>query len=227
MKTKTILLLAILVCMLSEISTSQNLFGEIAGVIKDEQGNPVPGTIVSYMHNGNLQGTSADEKGKYRLKPLDAGTYQITFSFPGFVKDTIKVQVSAGQISVHDHTMGVKMMGEVIIEGYAKLLDKDQTMIVTKLRTEDIEHSPMTSIMQLVATTPAVYMGERNDKPNVRGSRSDATQYYVDGIKMIGSFFIPKSAIKEISVITGGLPAMFGDATGGIVVITTKSYWDN
>lgn len=98
--------------------------------------------------------------------------------------------------------------------------------MVHKLRTEDIEHSPESSIIQMVATAPAVYLGERNDKPNVRGSRSDATQYYVDGVKMIGSFYIPKSAIKEISVITGGLPAMFGDATGGIVVITTKSYWD-
>lgn len=116
MKTKTIFLLAALVCMLNGIASAQNLFGEISGVIRDEQGNPVQGTIVSYVRNGDLQGTSADEKGKYRLKPLDAGTYEITFSFPGFERDTIKVQVSAGQISVHDHTLGVKMMGEVIIE---------------------------------------------------------------------------------------------------------------
>src|SRR5258705_12792153 len=62
---------------------------------------------------------------------------------------------------------------------------------------------------------------------NIRGSRSDATQYYVDGIKMIGGFRSPKAAIKEIKVISGGVPAMFGDATGGIVLITTKSYSDN
>ena len=228
MKTKIIFLLAALCCLVTANLFAQNMFGEVAGTIIDEQGNPIPGAIISYVRHGNLQGTSADEKGRYRLKPLDAGFYDLTFSFTGFKKDTIsKVSVSAGQITVLDHAMGINTLNEVVIEGYAKLLDKDQTMTVYKLRTEDIEHSPETSITQLAATTPAVYLSERGgDKPNVRGSRSDATQYYVDGIKMIGSFFIPRKAIKEISVITGGLPAMFGDATGGVVVITTKSYWD-
>ena len=58
----------------------------------------------------------------------------------------------------------------------------------------------------------------------VRGSRSDATQYVIDGVKTKGNFRIPKNAIKEITVITGGVPAMFGDATGGVIIITTKGY---
>ena len=33
---------------------------------------------------------------------------------------------------------------------------------------------------------------------------------------------LPKSAIEEVQVITGGLPASYGDATGGIVSITTR-----
>jgi outer membrane receptor protein involved in Fe transport len=41
---------------------------------------------------------------------------------------------------------------------------------------------------------------------------------------MSGNFSLPMNAIAEINVITGGVPAQFGDATGGIVVITTKSY---
>ena len=39
------------------------------------------------------------------------------------------------------------------------------------------------------------------------------------------SFTIPKAAIEEISVLTGGIPAQFGDVTGGIVIITTKSFF--
>jgi outer membrane receptor protein involved in Fe transport len=37
---------------------------------------------------------------------------------------------------------------------------------------------------------------------------------------------IPSSAIGSISVYTGGLPAKYGDTTGGVVVIETKSYMD-
>ena len=33
---------------------------------------------------------------------------------------------------------------------------------------------------------------------------------------------LPKSAIEEVSVMTGGVPANFGDATGGIISITTR-----
>ncbi|MDP5098697.1 MAG: hypothetical protein NWQ27_01775, partial [Crocinitomicaceae bacterium] len=41
-------------------------------------------------------------------------------------------------------------------------------------------------------------------------------------IKVRGSSNLPKSAIEEVSVITGGLPANYGDATGGIISVTTR-----
>ena len=56
----------------------------------------------------------------------------------------------------------------------------------------------------------------------MRGSRSNATTYYVDGIKVVGNSNVPTSAIEQITVVTGGLPAKYGDATGGIISITTK-----
>lgn len=39
---------------------------------------------------------------------------------------------------------------------------------------------------------------------------------------MRGSSNIPKSALEEVSVITGGVPANYGDVTGGIISITTR-----
>ena len=46
--------------------------------------------------------------------------------------------------------------------------------------------------------------------------------FYIDGIKVRGSTNLPKSAIEEVSVMTGGVPANFGDATGGIISVTTR-----
>ena len=77
MKSNLNYLLAALFCLAVENTSAQNMFGEIAGVVKDEQGNTIPGTIISYLRNGNLQGTTADDYGRYRLKPLDAGSYNI------------------------------------------------------------------------------------------------------------------------------------------------------
>ena len=95
------------------------------------------------------------------------------------------------------------------------------------LDAQQIELSLARDPKELVALTSQANTKDDGQDINIRGSRSDATQYYVDGIKMIGGFSVPKAAIKEIKVISGGVPAMFGDATGGIVLITTKSYWDN
>ncbi len=45
---------------------------------------------------------------------------------------------------------------------------------------------------------------------------------YIDGIKVRGSSALPQAAIEEVTVITGGLPAQYGDAVGGIINVTTK-----
>jgi len=48
---------------------------------------------------------------------------------------------------------------------------------------------------------------------------------FLDGVKIAGAVpNIPPSAISSVSVYTGGLPARYGDVTGGVVVIETKSY---
>ena len=44
----------------------------------------------------------------------------------------------------------------------------------------------------------------------------------IDGIKVRGSSNLPKGALEEVQVITGGLPANYGDVTGGIISITTR-----
>ena len=52
-----------------------------------------------------------------------------------------------------------------------------------------------------------------------------ATQYIIDGEKLIGSIEVPATAIQSASIISGGVPAAYGDLTGGVVIITTKDYF--
>jgi outer membrane cobalamin receptor len=96
------------------------------------------------------------------------------------------------------------------------------TMIV--LDSDEIEHSVTRDVVDMVANTTGVYQKEEGGSINVRGARENSTIYVVDGIRMFGDFSLPRNAIEEITVITGGIPAQFGDATGGVVLITTKSY---
>ena len=41
-------------------------------------------------------------------------------------------------------------------------------------------------------------------------------------MKVRGGLGVPQGGIEQITVITGGVPAQYGDATGGIISVTTK-----
>ena len=61
----------------------------------------------------------------------------------------------------------------------------------------------------------------------IRGARPISTQYITDGMKSItGGIGIPGLAIGSIKVYTGGVPASYGDVTGGVIVVETTSYFD-
>jgi len=205
--------------------------GEIRGTITDQASNQtLPGASVSYYEGGQLRGTTADENGFYKIKPLDPGIYELTFSFIGYQKVTRQnVSVSSGQITFLDIALNNdNTLPEVIISTFPEpLIKKDYAGGHIKILPADIRHSVVRDIRGMVAQTATVYQEKEGGSLNIRGSRANATQYYVDGIRMLGGFNIPKSAIQEITVISGSVPAQYGDATGGIVVITTKSAFNH
>jgi len=36
---------------------------------------------------------------------------------------------------------------------------------------------------------------------------------------------LPSLAIENVTMFTGGVPAMYGDVLGGVVIVTSKSYF--
>ena len=101
------------------------------------------------------------------------------------------------------------------------LIDKDAGSSGGTVTSEDISKMPLRSATA-VASTVAGVETDVNGNTSIRGARAENTYYYIDGVKVIGTTNLPKSAIQEVSVITGGVPANYGDVTGGIINITTK-----
>ena len=101
------------------------------------------------------------------------------------------------------------------------LLDPDNLGGKT-VTSEEIRSMPTRSVTSVAATAAGVYQSDEGSSVNVRGSRSEAVDYYVDGVKVRGSLALPQSAIEQITVMSSGLSAMYGDATGGIISVTSK-----
>ena len=200
--------------------------GALKGVITDAMsGESIPFANIVAEKNGNqIGGTTTDFDGNYTIKPLEPGTYTIKATFVGYgTVEVTGVIVSSNKITFQDVKLqqGIAI-GEVKIIAYKKpLLDQDNLSGETKT-AEEIVALPTRSVASVAATAAGIYQRDEGDAVNMRGSRDNATTYYIDGIKVVGSKGIPTSAIEQITVVTGGLPAKYGDATGGIISITTK-----
>lgn len=129
---------------------------------------------------------------------------------------------------------GISMSGtthtleSVVITSYTTPLishDMKSSQVIT--RTE-ISHLPTRNISSMVSTLSDVYKteSENGTELHVRGSRANDLVYFIDGVKTTKTPNLPVSSLDQVTVITGGIPANYGDVTGGVVLITTRDYRD-
>ena len=227
MRAKIYLISALLV--ISSAAFSQ--LGSIRAKVVDEDGKPVYMANVTLKTDKIVDGQTTDFDGWFHFKALTPGYYNVEVSFIGYHTNQIqKINVTSGRITFLE-TIVLKSEA-IIIDGgptiYAdKMIDPEAQGI--KLSAKTIETLPnkrdVGSILR--ATSSAVQLSSDKKHILVRGSRPTASSYYIDGVKMddMGSG-ISGSTIKSIQFFYGGIPAKYGDLTGGCIVIETKSYTD-
>lgn len=87
---------------------------------------------------------------------------------------------------------------------------------------EEISRLPVRSISGVASTVGGVMLSEENSDLHIRGSRSNDVVYYLDGMRVRDVNNIPKSYIGNVTIRTGGIPANYGDMTGGVIAIESK-----
>lgn len=226
---KTIITIA---CCLFMMNTfAQSAFGSIKGKIIDAMTQEaIPFTNVYVMSNGNAVGSTTDIDGKFHIKPLGTGTYDLIISNIEFGKKTIsKVVVNSDQISLLGNLEVSKgnEITEMKVNGN-KLINPEETSLVT-ISAEQIKNSPLrTNIVKMIGGGNSnVQVSEDGNEVYFRGARNGDVLYIVDGVKLLsGKPVIPSAGINRLSVYTGGVPAKYGDTMGGVIVVDTKSYFD-
>jgi len=199
--------------------------GTIQGTIKDDKGEPVPFANVVVMQAGQqVTGASTDFDGIFKIKSIKPGNdYVVKASSVGFTAQEKRgVVVKADQIVYVDFGLsaGVTMDEVVVIDYEVPLIERDGGSKTT-VTGKDIEKMPSRGAAAAVTTVVGV---QDNDGQigSIRGSRDGNTNTFIDGVKVRGSANIPQSAYEQVTVLTGGIPAQYGDAVGGVISITTK-----
>jgi outer membrane receptor protein involved in Fe transport len=212
----------IILCLAFTISSAQT---SLEGKVTDAgSGEPILfGSVALFKEGVLITGTETDLDGNYFFSDMQPGTYDVEASYVGYqaVRE-VGVVVKAGRTNRlnFDIAEGVLLdIGAVIKDYKAPLIEIDNTTSGGTVTAEKIRNLPTKNINALAATTAGLSSID-GGAINIRGSRSNATDYYIDGVRVSG--LLPESEIDQMQVITGGIEAKYGDVTGGIISITTK-----
>lgn len=201
--------------------------GTLKGTIKDKgTKEPIPfANIVVEAGGTQIGGTTSDFEGNFTIKPITPGKYNVKATYVGYKPLMIQgVVINSDKITFQDVEMestAIALETFTVVDYKVPLISKDKTASGGTVTSEEIAKMPNRSA-DAVATTVGGVFSSDGERGSVRGSRGDATVMYIDGMKVRGSNNLPQAAIEEVTVITGGLPAQYGDATGGVINVTTK-----
>ncbi|WP_116124902.1 TonB-dependent receptor [Lewinella sp. IMCC34183] len=212
--------------LLAWCATAQTaLSGKVTDV--DGGGEPLSFAAVSLFKEGSFfQGTTTDLSGNFFFSNIDPGTYDIEVNYTGYPPTRLTdIPVLPGRTNVADVEVsneGGVNLETVVVTGYdVPLIEVDNTTSGQTITASEIQRLPTRNINQLASITAGAASADEGSAITIRGSRANATDYYVDGVRVRGSL-LPESEIEQLQVITGGLEARYGDVTGGIISITTK-----
>jgi hypothetical protein len=214
-------------------ASAQGGYGEIRGIIKNTDLEPVPFVTVKILQ-GNLLvgGTQTDMDGRYKYKPLTPGSYEMVVIEPGHSTQQInKIAVIPNEATYVDVKLRANTLGSV--EVVAAPIDYTKTGVEKNMYS--MKSIDATELMQNASYNRGDIKGamasltseviETNGENHFRGGRGDASGYFVDGVRTLNASTVPGLAIENLTFFSGGVPAMYGDLTSGAIMITTKSYF--
>lgn len=134
---------------------------------------------------------------------------------------TVKFDYRKVPVSISADVLSIE---EVQIVSYRRpLINKDGGTYGATVTREDIAQMPTRIAISIAESTGGVSATSDLFGVHIRGARSNQNAYYIDGIRVRSLNGVPKSSISEVQVITGGVPACYGDATGGIILVEQKT----
>lgn len=217
-----------LLLLFTSIGFGQVGSGTLKGTITDATtGDPLPfATVVVFLNGNQVAGVNTGFEGDYTIKPISPGTYDVEISFVGYqTKRLTGVQIGANKIRFVNESIseGVLLEGAEVVEYENPLIDTDAGSSGGAVSREDLDKMPGRSATSIATNVAGASTSGTGGGISIRGARSSSTWIYIDGVKVRGSSALPKGAIEEVQVVTGGIPANIGDATGGVINISLRN----
>jgi hypothetical protein len=245
MKHKFIFALLLLLASVGFATAQETTTGSITGEVTDAQGAPVPGATVTVTSDQGNKSTVTDAEGRFFVPYLTPGAYSVKVELTGFTRIEQKgINVRVGQrLTLTGLVLKVGGLEEVVeVVGAAPVVDVSSTTTGGTLDSEQMKHLPVgRNFTQTLYLVPGVSdsSGVGNANPSIGGAIGLENNYVVHGVNITNQGFggvgvysiifgslgagVTTDFIKETQVKTAGFEAEYGQSTGGVVNVVTKS----
>lgn len=218
--------------------------GQVAGqVVEKKTKEPINNARVRLLlpdGTSAKMGAMTDDKGNFRILNVPPGTYQIEVGYgPTYTKQLFKdIKIETDRV----FETGVVALAERAVEGdtvevvAAKKAEirKEVATSQVKVSAEEIQKLPIKNVTDLLRVQVGVTF--RNGQIHIRGGRSDETVFIIDGVEVrniltgasdrgqfqSANMGVQTAGIQEFTLLKGGFDAQYGNATSGVVSISTK-----
>jgi len=215
---------------------AQTIMATIRGRVVDQQGAVLPGAIIAARHldTNTTRTVVTTDLGQYFLPNLPAGRYEVTASLDGFAPAGRTVELTVGAEFTVDFTLRVSAVAESItVVGEAPLLETTKTAVGQTIKKEQVDSLPTVNrdFLSLAQLAPGVSPGVGGDGPSLamNAQRGYQNNVFVDGASNQWQYYGRQAStfsqdwIQEFQVMTNSYAAEFGNASGGVLNVITRS----
>jgi hypothetical protein len=213
--------------------SAQVEIGRISGVVRDPSGAAVSAAQVSLENplTGRKQETISDNLGQFRFDNVPYGAFRLQVSARGFAPSQQSVGVWSNVPLVIDSKLTIVGSSTVITVNEAigaEVANPRTETVIDESRIKLIPGVVRRDQLQALISSSPGWNTENDGLMHIRGV-DDGTLYVIGGVPIpdrvdglfAGSF--NTDAITSLDLITGNIPAEFGNRSGAVVVVQPKS----
>jgi hypothetical protein len=222
--------------------SGQTTTATLEGTVTDANGAVLPGAVIKATGvTLSIDRTAtSDSTGFYRISALPAGSYTVTVTGTGFAVSTSTIELTVNRTATYDVRLQVSAaVGAVTVTNdVLPLIEPSSSSTGMTVTPKQIQDFPVNGreYLDLLQLVPGVAINRQSSGDNaspVLGERSGNNNFFIDGqpnkdtVSGGAAAQFNQETISEFQVLTTGYKAEFGQASGAVVNVLTRSGSNN
>jgi hypothetical protein len=209
--------------------------GQVRGHVVDPDKKPLPGVTVVLANDvtGYRQQTTSGPDGSYLFYNVPENPYHLTATLAGFRSFHADLDVRGGVPIAREITLAITATAqtEVTAEKEGVALETDAVTTHIDIDRSLIQRSPAAlasrAFESIVTSTPG-FSQDENGRYHFQGGHSQQLlvidgQPIGDQVGITFSNSLNPAVAENLEIITGGIPAEYGEKAYGVINLTTRS----